>query len=252
MGLLSGKHAAITGGAAGIGHAIAKELSAAGAKITILARNFERAQKAADALPLAQAIAVDVTDAQSVNRAFETCCKDNLDILVNNAGAAKSASFEKTDLDLWQSMLAVNLTGPFLCAQAALPRLKAAPRGHIINIASTSGLKGYAYTAAYSAAKHGVVGLTRSLGLELAETNIQVNAVCPGFTDTDLVQGSIDTIAAKTGRTKEEALAELTQHNPQGKLIDPSEIAATVLWICTSAPPSLTGQAIVLAGGEVM
>jgi NAD(P)-dependent dehydrogenase (short-subunit alcohol dehydrogenase family) len=135
--------------------------------------------------------------------------------------------------------------------QAALPSMKQRPYGRIVAIASTAGLKGYAYVSAYSAAKHAVIGLVRSLALELAQTRITVNAVCPGFTDTDLVDQSIDTIVKKTGRSREEAVAELAKHNPQGRLVSPAEVADTVLWLCGEGAGAVTGQAIAVAGGEI-
>jgi NAD(P)-dependent dehydrogenase (short-subunit alcohol dehydrogenase family) len=174
-------------------------------------------------------------------------------ILVNNAGEARSAPFEKTDPGLWSRVLAVNLNGAYLVSRAALPDLKAHGAGaRLINIASTAGLIGYAYVAAYCAAKHGLIGLTRALALEFAKTGITVNAVCPGFTDTPIIERSIETIVAKTGRSREAALTEFTKSNPQGRLVKPQEVADTVLWLASPGAASINGQAIAVAGGEVL
>jgi NAD(P)-dependent dehydrogenase (short-subunit alcohol dehydrogenase family) len=171
---------------------------------------------------------------------------------VNNAGQAESAPLAKTDLALWQRMLAVNLTGAFLCAREALPEMTARGAGRIVNVASTAGLVGYAYVAAYCAAKHGVVGLTRAAALECAKTGVTVNAVCPGYTETDLVATAVANIVAKTGKSEAEARAALVARNPQARMVQPEEVAGAVLWLCLPASSSVTGQAIAVAGGEVM
>jgi len=173
-------------------------------------------------------------------------------ILVNNAGQAETAPFAKMDMDLWQRMLAVNLTGTMLCSQAALPDMLAAGWGRIVNVASTAGLVGYAYVSAYCAAKHGVIGLTRALALEVAKKGITVNAVCPGYTETDIVREGIARVVAKTGRSEEEARAEFMKTNPQGRLVQPEQVADCVAWLCGSAADAITGQSIAVAGGEVM
>jgi len=252
---LSSQHAVVTGGGRGIGAAIASTLAEAGARVTLMGR--QQAQLEAQAGQLEAPVHVeicDVTDPGQVQRAFEGASRalGSITILVNNAGQAESRLFSQTDLGLWQRMLEVNLTGTFLCTQAALPGMLGAGWGRIINIASTAGLRGYPYVSAYCAAKHGVVGLTRALALELARKNITVNAVCPGFTQTDLLEASIAQIVRKTGRSAEEARAELVRHNPQGRLVEPGEVAQAVLWLCLPESAALTGQAIAVAGGEVM
>jgi 3-hydroxybutyrate dehydrogenase len=173
-------------------------------------------------------------------------------ILINNAGQAASAPFQKTDMALWQRMLDVNLTGTFLCAQAALAGMLPSGYGRIVNIASIAGLAGAPYVAAYCAAKHGVIGLTRALALEFARKNITVNAVCPAYTETDMVGAAVANIVAKTGRSADEARAELVRRNPQGRLMQPQEVANTVLWLCLPGSEAITGQAISVSGGEVM
>lgn len=251
---LQDKHIVITGGGRGIGAAIADSLSAAGAKITIMGRNMKVLAHKAKTLKDCFAVSCDVTDDLSVTAAF-TSAKDKfgpVDILINNAGAAYSLPFKKTDRAHLQNMLDVNLIGPYLCIQAVLQEMIDKKSGRIINIASTAALKGYGYVTAYCAAKHGLLGLTRSLALEMATKNITVNAVCPGFTETDIARDAIRNIMAKTGRTEHEAIGELTVHNPQKRFIQPEEVATTVLWLCSESASSITGQAIAVAGGEVM
>jgi len=256
---LAGQHAIVTGGGRGIGAAIAEELARLGATLTLLGRDETTLIERRDSLlgqhktSIHTAI-VDVTNEASVRRAFAAAL-DALGapaILVNNAGAASSAPLRRTTLADWNAMLAVNLTGAFLCSREVVPEMTEAGYGRIVNIASTAGLKGYAYVAPYVAAKHGLIGLTRALAVELAQTGITVNAVCPGFTDTDLLAESVDTIVAKTGRTPEDARASLAHTNPQGRLIDPSEVARAVGFLCLPSSASITGQSLVIAGGEVM
>ena len=175
-----------------------------------------------------------------------------MDILVNNAGQATSAPFEKTSLKIWSDMLAVNLTGTFLATHRVLPAMVARRSGRIINIVSTAGLIGYPYVSAYVAAKHGVIGLTRALALEVAKKGVTVNAICPGFTDTPLIESAIETITAKTGRNAEKARAELARSNPQGRLIQPEEVAAMVVWLASPHASGINGQSIAIDGGEVM
>lgn len=251
---LQGQHAVITGGGTGIGAAIARALAAEGAKLTLVGRRREKLEEVGVEPFDALVSPADVTDRDQVEQCFATAreAQGPISILVNNAGAAESAPFAKVTDEAWRRTMAVNLDALLHCCQTALPDLLAAPTGRIVTIASTAGLKGYAYTVPYVAAKHGAVGLTRALSAELAKTNVTVNAVCPGFTDTEMVGEAVAQIQAKTGRSIEEARAELTRFNPQGRLVMPDEVAQAVLWLCLPESGSITGQAIAVAGGEVM
>lgn len=250
---LNGRHALVTGGGRGIGRAIAASLVKAGATVTIVGRSPASLEQAIAQGAAHAAAVADVTDALAVQRAVRDAVDRNgpMDLLIANAGAAASAPFMKSGPEVFRQMLDVNLLGVTNVAQAVLGTMTERGFGRIVAVASTAGLKGYPYVSAYCAAKHAVIGFVRALALETAKTGVTVNAVCPGFTDTDLVAESLERIMAKTNRTRDEALGELVKHNPQGRLIDPSEIADAVLWLCGEGARSVTGQAIVVAGGEI-
>lgn len=254
MGILDGKHALITGGGTGIGAAIARTLAGAGAAVSLAGRRLEPLQEVARGLSKATAIVADVTkeaDTDAMVKAARAAYGP-IDILIANAGAAESAPFGRIDLAHWQRMLDVNLTGSFLTARAALPDVaRKGGHGRIVFVASTAGLKGYGYIAAYSASKHGVIGLMRTLAAELAPMGTTVNAVCPGYVETPLLEASLANITAKTGRGRDQAAATLQKNNPQGRFVTPEEVADTVLWLCTPGAQSINGQAISISGGEV-
>jgi NAD(P)-dependent dehydrogenase (short-subunit alcohol dehydrogenase family) len=255
MGVLDGRHALVTGGGTGIGAAIARSLAEAGAAVSLVGRRAEPLAEVAARLPRAKAITADVTSEAQTRAMVEAAraAHGAIDILIANAGAAESAPMARLDLAHWQRMIAANLTGAFLSAKAALSDLtrSEAEASRIVFVASTAGLKGYAYVAAYCAAKHGVVGLARALAVELAPRGVTVNAVCPGYTDTPMLEASLDNITAKTGRSRSDTAADLTRLNPQGRFITPEEVADTVLWLCSPAAQSITGQAISVSGGEI-
>jgi NAD(P)-dependent dehydrogenase (short-subunit alcohol dehydrogenase family) len=253
---LTGLHALVTGAGRGIGAVIARSLAGAGADVTLLGRSRADLESVAAQLGSVRRSCqvADVADAESVRAACAAAraAIGPITVLINNAGQAQSAPLGATSDALWQSMLSVNLTGTFLCMRECLPDMLKAGFGRIVNVASTAGLTGYPYVSAYCASKHGVIGLTRAVAQETARRNITVNAVCPGYTDTDLVRSAVANITAKTGRGETEALAQLVSHNPQRRLVTPEEVADTVRWLCSPSSASITGQSVAVAGGEVM
>jgi NAD(P)-dependent dehydrogenase (short-subunit alcohol dehydrogenase family) len=255
MGQLDHRHALITGGGTGIGAAIARALAGAGAALSIAGRRKAPLDAVASSLAKATAIVADITREADCAAMVATAraAHGPIDIVIANAGAAASAPAAKIDLAQWQQAIDVNLTGAFLTVSAALAdvtRKDLGPR-RIVFIASTAGLKGYPYVAAYCAAKHGVIGLARSLSIELASTGVTVNAVCPGYTDTPLLDDAAEKIAAKTGRTADQSRAMLAKDNAHGRLITPDEVAQTVLWLCSPDAGAINGQAIAVAGGPL-
>ena len=260
---LQGRHAIITGAGAGIGAAIALGLAKAGCRLTLSGRSQNTLQVQAEALrvqvpEVAVLIAtMDVADEHAVQAAVQQAKArfGPVNILVNNAGQASSQPFAKTDAAMWQQMLNVNLTGTYHCIHAVLPGMleaaKSGTPGRIVNIASTAGLKGYAYVSAYVAAKHGVVGLTKALALELARKGVTVNAICPGYTETDIVREAVQNIVSKTGKSEAEARQALAASNPQQRLVQPHEVAQSVMWLCAAGSDAINGQAIAIDGGEL-
>jgi len=249
-------HAFVTGGGRGIGAAIASALADAGARITLAGRDITFLSRHADALRAAGAdagvVQIDVADERAVETAFNTAVAraGDVGILVNNAGQATGGLVAETSLEDWNRTLAVNLTGAFLCSRRVLPSMLKAGNGRIINIASTAGLRGVARVAAYSASKHGLIGFTRSLALEVAKDGITVNAVCPGYTESDMAERAIQAVMTGTGRTRDEAIERIARVSPLGRLLRPDEVAAAVLWLCSDAAAGTTGHSLVV-GGEV-
>jgi len=244
---LDGKTAFVTGGGSGVGAVIATMLAEAGAQVVICGRRAEPLEAVASTHPNIRGTVCDITDEAQISAAIADCAPD---IVVANAGASESAPLVKTELAAFERMMSVNLTGTFLTFREGAKAMKGKPWGRMIAIASTAGLKGYAYVAPYAAAKHGVVGLVKSAALEFAKKGVTVNAVCPGFLDTEMTERSIANIVEKTGRSPEEARASLEATNPMHRLVPPEDVARAVLWLCGEGSDMVTGQAISVSGGE--
>lgn len=246
------RHALVTGGSAGIGRAIALALAEAGVRVTVSGRRRSALDEVGQENSLIAGIVADVTDEAAMTGLYEQAEAERgpIEIVVANAGMSGSAPAHRTALADWQRTLDVNLTGAFLTVKPALAGMAARKQGRIVFVASVAGLKGYAYVAPYVAAKHGVIGLMRALAAETAKTGVTVNAVCPSYTETEMLAESIQRIVEKTGRSPEEARRSLSAGNPQGRIIQPEEVAAAVLWLCGDGAASVTGQAISISGGE--
>jgi len=250
--MIAGAHALVTGGGSGVGRSIALALAQAGAAVTICGRREERLAAVALQNPRIAGIVADVTDEASVQALYGAAeaVRGPFDIVVANAGMSGSAPAHRTALADWRTTLDVNLTGAFLTVRPGLAGMVKRGAGRVIFIASVAGLKGYAYVAPYVAAKHGVIGLMRALAVETAKAGVTVNAVCPGYVETDMLAQTVERIVKKTGRSADEARAALAAGNPQGRFIEPSEVAAAVVYLCGKAAQSITGQALSLSGGE--
>ena len=251
-GSISIRHALVTGGGSGIGRAIALALAGEGITVTISGRKPEPLKKVAAESPLIHGVTADVTEEGSMLALYAQAqaARGPFDIVVANAGVGESAPAHRTSLDLWQRTVDTNLTGAFLTVKPAIEQMKQARAGRIVFIASIAGLKGAPYVSAYVAAKHGVIGLTRALAAELAKSGVTVNAVCPGYVETPMLERTLANIMAKTGRSEAETRAELAGDNPQGRIIEVDEVAGAVMWLVSDAARSVNGQAIAISGGE--
>jgi 3-hydroxybutyrate dehydrogenase len=251
MGTLDGRHALVSGAGSGIGTAIAAALAAEGARLTFVGRDGAKLERAAARIGVhADTFACDVTDEAAVEALAASA--GEVDLLVNNVGAAESEPLVRTSLELWQRMLDVNATSAFLLCRAFAPAMVAGGGGRIVNVASLAGERGYPYVTAYCAGKHALVGLTRALALELLRDSVTVNAVCPGYTETPMLDRAVERIVSVTGRDADGARQALLRDNPLGRFVRPEEVASAVAWLCAPAQAAVTGQTITVAGGEVV
>ena len=246
---VEGKTVLITGGGSGVGADMARHFAEAGARVVIAGRRAAALDRVAARHRAISPVVTDVTDEEAVAALFKA--SGSVDVVIANAGMAESAPLVRTSLEDWNRQIAVNLTGVFLTLRAGLAQMKGRDWGRLIAVASTAGLKGYPYVAAYTAAKHGAVGLIRATAQEVAKTGVTANALCPGFLDTEMTERSIANIVEKTGMSAEKARARLVENNPQRRLIAPAEVSAAALWLCAPGSESINGQAIAISGGEI-
>lgn len=249
MADLTDKTVLITGGGTGLGAALARAYADQGASVWVAGRTAATLEAVAEGNAHIHAVEADVTDETSVAAMFDFA--GTPDIVIANAGASDSAPMARTSAEMWHAMIGVNLTGVFLTFREAAHRMKGRDWGRLIAVASTAGLKGYPYVSAYAAAKHGVVGLVKSAALEHARSGLTINALCPGFLDTEMTERSIANIVEKTGMSAEDARGNLERMSPQNRLIQPEEVVRAALWLCGPGSEGVTGQAIAIAGGEV-